>query len=165
MSLLPAMSIFAAVLALATAAHAATSTAQDSITGRPVDDDIGSITGKTAPAEPLAVHVDGDICGAAVPYVPQEGVEYRSGVDAGGGHTVVPADLPNRNGIRASERVDIPLSYDLGHQLGLPRGGHADAFVGVATADRGHLSFNGHGLDEVGDAEIAAACAAARKGR
>jgi hypothetical protein len=121
------------------------------------------------PAYAAEIEVGPGVCDTLVQYVPDPGVNYQPGVDAGG-NPVVPADVGGGQQIQFPKHFTIAVTDQLAATLAnnggatTPSGVVApQAFFGTITVDGDHLAFNGQPLGNNVDGPLLELCQKARQ--
>jgi len=98
-----------------------------------------------------------------VAYVPDASVAYQPGSDVLG-RPVAPADLSPPPSVLPPV-LGFVLSVELARRLELPGALKGDLPLGIVTIENNQLLFNGRPIGGDTEAQLAAACAAARAQR
>ena len=109
----------------------------------------GVLAGAVAPAIGDEIAVNRKDCKRVPRYAPSADVEYKPGIDVGGGS---PIKIP--------DEITIPIGIDLDEKYGLGAGGKytSEATIGMVKVRGGRVYYDGKPIDEGDQAAIAAAC-------
>lgn len=127
---------------------------------------LGAVLAAPARADDSRVRVSREDCRRAVEHHPAPDVTYKPGVDVYG-RPVAPADLPGGLRIKPADVVEFELSFNPLHGKTGRRFGGTDFYVGTIGVDTttGAVTFNGVPLTDPEQAELAAKCRAALRGK
>ncbi len=108
--------------------------------------------------------VDPVLCQYMISHVPDEGVEYKPGVDAEG-KPVVAAETDDVPEVSMPEKTEFVLTVDLAKHLhmNVPEGLAGEARLGTIAIDEGEVMFNGAPLSGEAAHELKAICMTTQK--
>lgn len=114
----------------------------------------------TAPAA-AQVRLSSADCARVVAHIAEPSASYQPGADVLG-RPVTPADLSPPAQV-LPPTLGFVLSVELARRLNLPGALKGDLPLGIVTIENNQLLFNGRPIGGDAEAQLAAACAAARR--
>lgn len=107
------------------------------------------------PATAATLEVDREACKMLTTHRPLPNVDYQAGVDAHG-NDVAPADLTP--GIALGDTFTIPITVDIGQQLGIGMLSGTEATVAMVTVDGDKVYLDGRPLTPEQEDNLSVLC-------
>ncbi|WP_337995652.1 hypothetical protein [Oleispirillum naphthae] len=122
------------------------------------------LIGLVLAAAPAADAQTDDACARAVKAQSTGGADYKPGVDVYG-RPVAPADAQPTLRIEPPQVIEFPVTLDVAKRLGFDARGPYEAKTTVANVriDNGRVTVNGQVVHTDNEADLIAACRAARR--